>query len=260
MFKVFNALSLRFRIVAITVLLLITAIAVNYAVFVNGFRESAIHALQVESAIFTAVADEAKNHASLLLKDGVFDQDYLIEDLEAVQEAGRPYTDAKIFNTLPIVVGWTSAMNAAEHEGVDFHLAAFHARNKENEPKSGSFTESLLKELNAQVTSNGDDFIARTDTETNTYHYMRAITLTDDCMTCHGNPGPDNESGRDILGFPMERWAVGDMHGAYHVIMPLSVLDEKVAGFINMGLMWTVPLVAVSIGFLIFFLHHFWIK
>ncbi|MEM0984447.1 MAG: methyl-accepting chemotaxis protein, partial [Planctomycetota bacterium] len=56
--------------------------------------------------------------------------------------------------------------------------------------------------------------------------------------------------GIDPLGFPMEGWAEGDMHGAYEVVMPLDGLDQAVAGFVGWGLGFSVPV--VIIGGLIF--------
>ena len=58
--------SLSSRIIALTTFLVIAAVAVNYVVFVSRFRESAEHAMVEKAADFTAVADEAKNHASEL--------------------------------------------------------------------------------------------------------------------------------------------------------------------------------------------------
>jgi len=256
MIKAFNSLSISFRIVLFTVVLLISAVTVNYVVFVSGYRSSALAEYKKEASIFTTFADEAKAHASNILAHGSYDEDFLLEDLETVLESGRPYTDAKIFSTLPIVVAWTTAENAAEKEGMNFKIAAHNARNKKNEPAAGTFDANMLNDLYGQMDTGGEYSLTRIDEETNQFHYMSAITLTEDCMSCHGIPAADNASGKDILGFPMERWEVGDMHGAYHVVIPLSVIDKHVAGFINMGLVWTVPLVGGSIAFFIFFMRR----
>ena len=230
------------RIIALAMGIVCTVVAISYVIFVRGYRASAENAYTDRAAAFTAVADEAKNHASALQDAGAFDRDVLLEDLRAVQAAGRPYTDAKIFNTLPIVVGWTSAQKAARREGLEFHITALNARNKNNIPAPGSFEDRMFRDLEAQVKSNGPDFLTRIDQETNTMHYMRGITLSQDCMSCHGNPGPDNAEGRDILGFPMERWRVGHMHGSYHVVLPMEPVDNQVAAFVMAGLAWTVPI------------------
>jgi hypothetical protein len=48
---------------------------------------------------------------------------------------------------------------------------------------------------------------------------MRAIKLDASCMTCHGEPAKYDADGdgKDPLGFAMESWEIGDMHGAYEI-------------------------------------------
>ncbi|TVQ51826.1 MAG: methyl-accepting chemotaxis protein, partial [Phycisphaerales bacterium] len=243
--------SLSLRILVFTCVIVATIVAVNYVIFIGGFRDSAEQAMIEEAAAFTAVADEAKNHASTMLERNAFDREYLLADLERVRDRGGSYRDSVLFSTLPIVVGWESAARAAEREGALFRVTAFDARNKENAPDPGSFEEQLLRELNAAWRSDNQEWIARIDHDTNALHYMRGIRIGSDCLSCHGNPGPDNPDGLDVLGFPMEGWAEGRMHGAYHLIMPMDEVDAQVASFMAGGLMWTVPLVVG--GIFIFF-------
>lgn len=240
-----KSLSLGIRIIAVAMLVMIAVVAVNYVVFVRGYTGSAYTSLIDQAAAFTAVADESKNHTASMWERNAINRDGLIKELEEFQAAGRSYREAAIFDALPIVAGWTAAEQAASREGVNFRISAFNARNPENEPAPGSFEESLLRTLTSQVSAKGQESIHGIDRQTNTLHYMRAITLTQDCMVCHGNPGPNNPGGRDLLDFPMEGWDVGRMHGSYHVMMPLDTVDAQVTSFITGGLTWTVPL---SIG------------
>ncbi len=251
MWAAIKSTSLSLRILLFTFAIIAIIVAVNYVIFIGGYRNSAENAMIEEAAAFTAVADEAKNHASAMLERNAFDQAYLLEDLERVRERGGSYRDSVLFSTLPIIVGWESAARAAEREGANFRVTAFDARNKENSPAPGSFEEKLLRELSAAWRSENQEWIAKVDRETNALHYMRGIRIGSDCLSCHGNPGPSNPDGLDILGFPMEGWAEGRMHGAYHLIMPMAEVDTQVASFMVGGLMWTVPLVVG--GIVIFF-------
>jgi methyl-accepting chemotaxis protein len=170
----------------------------------------------------------------------------LIADLEATQASGKSYRESKVFQSLPIVAGWSAAGAAAEREGLNFSVRAFEARNPDNEPEPGSFEETLLRDLTTQVNAGDADWVARINHDTNALHYMRSIKLTADCLMCHGEPGnefdPDG-TGIDIVGFPMEGWSVGDMHGAYHIVTPLNTLDQQTASFIGGGLMTSVPII-----------------
>ncbi|MEL7472880.1 MAG: methyl-accepting chemotaxis protein, partial [Planctomycetota bacterium] len=165
-------------------------------------------------------------------------------------EAGGHYSETDFFQAIPVVVGWTTAGEAAEREGLSFEIASFEARNKDNEPASGSFREEMLRDLTKQVDRRGDPFLSRIDDDTNTLHYMRAITLDESCLMCHGNPkthDPDGD-GLDPIGFAMENWPVGYMHGAYEVQMPLDTMDAQIAGFFKNGLLFTAPIIILGFG------------
>ena len=245
----FKNRSLSSRIVTLAILLVLTTVAVNYVVFVTRFRENAELAMVEKAGAFTAVADEAKNHASELFLDGAIATEELMAELEADVAKGKDYTESRFFKTIPVVVGWHTAELAAKKEGIDFYVAAFDARNKKNEPEPGSFRAKLLTELEESVASGGAPTTYAINEATNTLHYMRAIALDASCMTCHGDPrgehDPDKD-GKDALGFAMEGWKVGGTHGAYEVAIPLAPVDEQVAGFITSGLAWTGPIVVLG--------------
>jgi methyl-accepting chemotaxis protein len=245
--------SLSGRIVALTILLVTVAVAVNYVIFVAGYRESAENAMVEKAAAFTAVADEAKNHASELFLAKSIATDELMKELQESVSKGGDYTESRFFQTIPVVVGWHTAERAAKKEGINFRVAAFDARNRKNEPEQGSFRANLLERLEKQLATGGEPSAYAIDDSTNTLHYMRAIGLDQSCMVCHGDPrgefDPDKD-GKDALGFAMEGWKVGGTHGAYEVTIPLTGVDAQVAGFITGGLIWTVPMIVIGgLGF-----------
>ncbi|XVJ59461.1 MAG: methyl-accepting chemotaxis protein [Tepidisphaera sp.] len=222
-------------------------VAVNDTVFVKGYSVSAEDAMIERARTFTELADQTKNHVAELTRLGAFDRTQLLKEFEEDKKAGKPYTESKIFKTIPVVAGWLAAAEAAKAEGIDFHTPAFDARNKSNEPAAGSFESALLRDLEKQVQTDGSVAIRRVDESTNTLHFMRAITLDASCMSCHGDPATSQtKDGKDFLGFAMENWKPGDMHGAFHVALPLAPVDQQVAGFLTGSLLWTIPLVAGS--------------
>jgi methyl-accepting chemotaxis protein len=170
-------------------------------------------------------------------------------ELQESVSKGGDYTESRFFQTIPVVVGWQTAEKAAKKEGIDFKIAAFEARNKKNEPESGSFRAELLARLEKQLDSGGEGAAFAINESTNTLHYMRAIALDASCMVCHGDPRGEfdaDKDGKDPLGFPMEGWKVGGSHGAYEVAIPLTTVDEQVAGFVSSGLVWTGPMLVVG--------------
>jgi len=245
-----KSLGLSTKIIAASVGLLVVVIAINYAVFMTGYSRDAQDAMMEKAAAFTAVADEAKNYASSLITAGAMDTESLQAELDAHIEGGGSYEDTDFFKAIPVIQGWQTALEAAEREGLDFSIASFEARNPDNEPEPGSFRHQMLTELTATVKAGGETTIGRVNEQTNTLHFMRAITLDQTCMSCHGDPATydtRDESGSydgfDVLGFKMEGWEPGYMHGAYEVAMPLEDMDAQVAGFFTNGMLFTVPVV-----------------
>ncbi|TVS00756.1 MAG: methyl-accepting chemotaxis protein [Phycisphaerales bacterium] len=256
---VIGGMKVSTKIVASVSVMVVVVMAVAYSVFVSEHREGMEIAMAEKAAAFTAVADEAKNHTARLLEAGTFDTETLIAEVVESLEKGGHYRDTRFYNAIPVVAGWTAAREAAERENLTFRVPAFNARNPENEPQRGSFRAEMLRDLRDQANGGGSDSLGRINPETNTYTYMRAIRLDASCMMCHGDPatyGRKDEAGnrmdRDILGFRMEGWKIGDMHGAFEVEMPLSVVDAQVAGFTKDAMVILVPLVLLSLGLLVF--------
>ena len=251
------------KIIGVVVGIVVTVVAMNYFIFIRGYESDARQSMMDKAASFTALADETKNHVSGLHAAGAFDSEKLVSEALAEVANGTHYSKTEFYNTIPVVAGWTAAQKAAEREHLEFKVPAFDARNKDNAPPKGSFREDLLRKLTDQVKAGGKESLGEIDTSTNTLHYMRAIRLDASCMSCHGDPAKYDKrdaegkfDGKDMLGFTMEGWKEGDMHGAYEIVMPLKHMDEQVAGFIAGGLAWTVPMVLVALGGFVFLLRQ----
>ena len=255
MLRWFNRLKLATRIVTVTLVVVIAVVAVNYLIFVRGYRASAQEALVEKAKALSAVADAAKNHTSLLHQTGTFDTKTLTAELKADLAAGKAVKQTRFFQTIPVVAGWTAAQEAAQREKIEFRITAFKSRNREHEPAAGSFDERLLRQLTEQVAAGQGDVAQGVNPADNTLHVLRAIRLTENCLACHGAPGSQwdvNQDGKDPTGFQMEGWKTGDMHGSYHVVMPLAPVNRQVAAFLLSAMAWTLPLLLVAITALVY--------
>ncbi|MEM1329875.1 MAG: methyl-accepting chemotaxis protein [Planctomycetota bacterium] len=248
-------MGLSVKIIGLAFASILAVVVANYVVFVGGHREAMEDSLVQKAAAFTAVAEEAMAHASLMVEgDMINKEELLAEALEQIDD-GRHYRDTRFFNAIPVIVGWKSAKHAAESEGINFNIVAQNARNDDNEPAPGSFTDTLLADLKNQIEAGGDTSISRIDNERGELRYLRAIRLNQTCMACHGDPATydrRDESGAfdgdDPLGFAMEGWEPGDMHGAFEVVAPLAPVDAQIAGFLGNGVLFTAPMIVV-VGF-----------
>ncbi len=255
MWKAFLGLKVSAKILTITIIIIGVIVTINFRMFISNYRTDIGVALEEKAASFTAVADEAKNHVSKLWADDDMRVEELVEEVTEMMNQGKDYRDSRIFQTIPVVAGWRSAQEAAEREGLGFEIISYDARNPKHDPASdnehGKFRGEMLTKLKSQVKKNGDPFVSGINEKNNSLHYMRAIKLDESCLMCHGDPNTSpNGDGTDILGFEMENWEVGRMHGAFEVIMPLDPIQAQVAGFTKKALLITV-LISI-VGFVLF--------
>ncbi|MEM7807419.1 MAG: methyl-accepting chemotaxis protein [Planctomycetota bacterium] len=186
-------------------------------------------------------AESVRNTIGDLNAGGAFDQEKLMEEVHS----GVPLRETQLYKTIPVVAAWQAIGELAEEEGYDFRVPKFQARNPENEP-----TPSEAEILHQFEKGNVDEYFA-IDEEENKLVYARPIKLTADCLACHGDPANSpTGDGRDILGFPMENWKAGEVHGAFVLKSDLSELDSVVMAGVNKTMLWIAPVVAaVAFGF-----------
>lgn len=78
------------------------------------------------------------------------------------------------------------------------------------------------------------------------------------CLNCHGDPTQSPwGNGKDILGYKMENWNDGKLHGAFGIISDLnleSVQQTKRERVLDI-LIWSFSITAVFLGIAYYFLH-----
>ena len=258
MFESIRSMRLVTKLMLLMTAVLTVSIGLNYALIVPRHRQASLDGLVHEAASFTAFAEEAKDYASSMTEDGLINLDVLGEELASHVAGGGDYSETRFYDAIPVIVGWKSAVAAAVEGKLDFKVLAFNARDERNEPDRSSFEGMLLADLIGEQESGGSTTIHRINEENNSLHYLRSIRLSSSCMMCHGRKGnawDTDGDGRDILGFTMEGWQVGDYHGAWEVIMPLDELDAEVAGFLQSGLMWSLLIASLAGVFFVTFLR-----
>lgn len=245
------AKSLLPAVVLATITTLVVVVFTCFALVGVDYRAAAQAALVEKAMAFTSVAEATRDLISAQRRAGAFDDTALQAELRAALAAGRSVRTTRLYDTIPVVVGWRAAEHAAKAESLDFRIAAFDARNDANDPHqdadAAGFRVQLLQDLTAQVTAGGAETLVRVDEHTNRVHFVRAIRLQKDCLACHGDPATSpTGDGRDITGFAMEGWQEGMMHGAYEVQMPLERVDAQVAGFVRDSAWFVAPIVGLG--------------
>jgi methyl-accepting chemotaxis protein len=211
-------------------------------------QRSVIRAQGIEKAHATmrgAViqAENVRESIAMLGEHQAFDQKKLLEEVEASSDIRT----TAMYRTIPVVAAWLSIEKMAKSEGYDFRTPKFNPRNPANEPKP--YEADILRKLES-----GDiDEYFTVDRTTNQLIYARPIKLTADCLTCHGDPktSPTGD-GRDILGFPMENWKAGEIHGAFVLKENLDKLDARVMAGLQRTFGWLIPVTGlIAFGFFI---------
>ncbi|MBM4060119.1 MAG: methyl-accepting chemotaxis protein [Planctomycetes bacterium] len=194
----------------------------------SAMQEAALRSAVQQAVAVVHAADQARDHLARMHEEGAVDLDALLQRSRQEMAAnGGDYRSTGAFRAIPVVAGIEAAKGAARAAGMDLTVTALAARNPDHDPgrdqRGGAFRSALLAELTAQVQRGGDDVLWRVDQQNDTLVFQHAIELSQSCMPCHGDPAKSKSGdGKDPLGFRMENWRPGDVHGAYEVRTPLG--------------------------------------
>ena len=148
-----------------------------------------------------------------------------------------------LYKTIPVVAAWQAIDKAAKENNWEFRVPKRQARNKDNEPTAdeAAILDTFEKEGTAEY--------FKIDREHNRLVFARPIKLTSDCLFCHGDPANSRTGdGKDILGFQMENWKTGEVHGAFVLKATLDHVDGVVHSGMTTTLLWMIPVSLLVIG------------
>jgi methyl-accepting chemotaxis protein len=169
--------------------------------------------------------ESVRGSISQLVTQNAFDYDNLLYELAKHGD----FHDATIYGTIPIVAAWQAIGRAADMQGYQFRVPKVQPRNPENEP---SVMEMKILE---QLRNSREQDYFEIDNKNHKLVYARPIVLSKDCLLCHGDQATSTSgNGKDMLGFQMEGWKAGEMHGAFILTSGLDRVERVVShGFWN---------------------------
>lgn len=214
MFKFFSSWKLQTKIlVPLAGVSILLAVGI-YGYFSGLYRETKIQELVTKARAVVVSAEGAREFGGKQYATGIYRK-----DLRDVKD---------ILLTVPVVGAMRVAAEKAEELGFEFKVPKFSPRNPKNQPDE--FEANVLKKLQ------GGDLKEywTIDESTNRIRYFRPIKLTPECMSCHGDPALSkkywgNDRGLDPTGAKMEGWKVGEVHGAFEVMMALAPVEAEVS-------------------------------
>jgi methyl-accepting chemotaxis protein len=178
-------------------------------------------------------AEAARDHLAAMHDSGAIRLEELLEQArQEMARSGSHYRTTAAFQAIPVIAGIAAAKGAAQAAKLDLVITAVDARNPEydpaRDPVRGAFRAKMLADLTQQVQTGGSDQLVRAEPGADQLVSMHAIQLGTSCMVCHGDPAKSKTGdGKDALGFRMEDWRPGDVHGAFEVRTALAPIRAE---------------------------------
>jgi hypothetical protein len=188
-------------------------------------------------------AENVRQSVSALRDAGVFNP-----DLAAADTRTADYRFSKLYRTVPVVSAWKAIETVAASQGYRFRIAAHAPRNPANQPHPDEV--AILAKLEDRRLE--EHFYV--DNDRREMIYARPVRLTRDCLSCHGEPSTSpTKDGRDLVGFRMEGWKEGQVHGIFVLRASTAPVDAEVRAGLVTSLGWVLP-IGLLVGVLVFFL------
>jgi len=203
-------LGLRSKIVfPVAVLSLMMSVGL-FLYFSATYRQSETDALVQKARTILLAAESAREFTADQYSLGIFKTDITSQE--------------KILHTVPIFAAMQVAEMKAKELGFQMKVPKHSPRNPDNLPDE--YETGVLRQLESGTIAESWEI----DHGTNKVRYFRPVKLTQECMRCHGDPATSqelwgNSDGKDITGAKMENWKVGEVHGAFEIMMDMSPVD-----------------------------------
>lgn len=182
-------------------------------------------------------AESVKEHISQLSQSGGFD----FEKLVAEAKGQSDYRDSVLYQTIPVVAAWKTIEKVAAEDGMTLRTPKFQPRNPKNQP-----TEAEGKIIKL-FRDEGLEEYSFHDTSSHEMLYARPVVLSNGCLVCHGDPSNSpTGDGKDVLGFDMEGWKAGEVHGAFVLKASTQPIYEATHAAFGEVLIWVVPLCLIT--------------
>jgi methyl-accepting chemotaxis protein len=242
------------RSISFKILMIVGVIGVLITLFVFGF-----YLLDTRGKIIDANVDKARA-LCLNLENVRAEMEELWVEGTITPETLKKYAAAgekeKLYNSIPVVTAWQSAIRGKEEGEYDFRVPSFNPRNPTNKPNAAE-AEALNKIQSEKLSEYW--FI---DGEINAIRYFRPIKINTSCLICHGDPAQSQtlwgkSDGTDITGHKMENWKAGDYHGAFETITPLEQVNNELLASLGVFIIFVLILMAAAGAGLIVLINIF---
>jgi methyl-accepting chemotaxis protein len=213
--------SVGVKVVAITMTVL-TIVGIGLLIVFTTVQKQNLIDRKIEaSRQLLLVSESIRDNVVKKWEDGLYSPEHLIQ---SIQDKSPTLARQLVISTVPTANAWDVIETKAKEGGFRFKAPAFNPRN----PTRNTPDETELKVLELFKSNPSLTEHSIVDEETKQIRYFRPVKLVKQCELCHGDPSTsqalwNNDQGKDLLGYPMENYRAGDLHGAFEIITPFDV-------------------------------------
>ncbi|GAB6068096.1 hypothetical protein JCM13664_14150 [Methylothermus subterraneus] len=226
-----NRHSVGMRLVVVVASLLAVGAAALLWLYARQQRQTVIEAEAYRAKNVLMVAEAVREQTARQWELGIFSPD----KLRALAQLPEPQARERILAAVPVAVSWDLIRIKARENGYELKTPRQNPRNPANAP------DAIEAEALAYFARHPEakEYL-RVDEAQNALRYFRPVRLGEQCLLCHGDPRTSESlwgraDGKDVLGYPMEGKKVGDLHGAFEIIAPLTSADAVIAANVSKG-------------------------
>lgn len=213
MFARFNNISIKNKILIPLITISLMIGIANYFFFIDLYKSTLIEEKINQARTLILSAESVRHFVAKQQEAGIY-KDTLLDVND-------------VLLTVPIFAAMQTAREKAKELNVEFKVPKFNPRNPDNTPDE--FEKIILKRF--ERTNQKEIF--EMDKTSNKIRFFRPVKLTHECLRCHGDPGKSLEywgrsDGKDITGSQMEDWKVGEIHGAFEILVSMEPIYSAV--------------------------------
>ncbi|MBF0142815.1 MAG: DUF3365 domain-containing protein [Magnetococcales bacterium] len=214
------------KIVGMFVGVFVVAMLVVGSVFLSRIVDDFIHEKSLVSVGILTQGEEVRQQLGeawkkRLFKDELWKEAMKCRSQSAVEGRLECARGTALHATIPVIVMLKSGHKAAKEAGFVMRAAK---RTQPRDPKAQA-TPAELRLMDRMQQEKVKE-LATEDREAGQFLFAREIVADEGCLICHGNPATNPVGDdKDVFGFALEGWKVGDRVGVLTLTAPLAELE-----------------------------------
>ncbi|MBF0589151.1 MAG: methyl-accepting chemotaxis protein, partial [Magnetococcales bacterium] len=241
----FLGLSFQKKIIGMFVVIFVGSMLVIGNVLINQIVDDFRHEKTLVAKSILNQGDEVRRNVGQAWKEKLF-KDALFKEAQSCRKESNHAArlacarNSRLHGTIPVIVMLESGSKAATNAGFALRAAK---RTSPRDPKAQANPAELR--LMDEMSKTGVSEMSFEDHEAGAFIFAKEIVADQGCLICHGNPSTNPVGdNKDVFGFGLENWRVGDKVGVLTLTAPLSELEEarsaaimKVLGLLTISIL-----------------------